>query len=45
VSLRFTLYHSLILGLMLIAAVLALPDGLMGGVVIVLNRLRTARVP
>ncbi len=44
VSLRFTLYHSLILGLMLIAAVLALPDGLMGGVVIVLNRLRTARV-
>ena len=44
VSLRFTLYHSLVLGLLLIAVILALPGGLTGGLVAVLGRLRSARV-
>lgn len=44
VSLRFTLYHSLVLGLLLIAVILALPGGLTGGLVAVLERLRSARV-
>lgn len=44
VALRFTLYHSLVLGLLLIAVILALPGGLMGGAVATLKWLRSARL-
>jgi len=40
ISLRFTLYRSLVSGVMLIAAVLALPGGLGGGASVVLNAMR-----
>ena len=40
VSLRFTLYHSLVLGVMLVAVVLAFPGGLAGGANTVINRWR-----
>lgn len=44
VALRFTLYHRLVLGLLLIAIILALPGGLTGGAVAVLKRVRSPRV-
>lgn len=45
VSLRFTLYHGLVLGVLLIAVVLLLPDGVTGGGTAVMKRLvrRNAR--
>ncbi len=39
VSLRFTLYHGLILGVLLIAVVFLLPDGETGGGTAVMKRL------
>ena len=39
-ALRFTQYHSFILGITLIAVVLALPGGLTGGAILCLNKLR-----
>lgn len=40
ISLRFTLSHGLVLGVLLISVVVALPDGLTGGAIAVMNRLR-----
>lgn len=40
VAVRFTLYRSLVSGVILVAAVLALPGGLAGGATIFLNKMR-----
>jgi len=40
VSLRFTLYHGLVLGVLLIAVVLLCPGGLAGGARVVISRVR-----
>lgn len=40
VSLRFTLSHSLVLGVLLITVILAFPRGLAGGAILVINRPR-----
>lgn len=38
-ALRFTLYHSLILGILLIAGVLAFPGGIAGSAIVAINKL------
>ena len=39
ISLRFTLSHSLVLGILLISVVIALPGGLTGGTIVVISKL------